>query len=405
VPGLGRKPRARVLGVDAALDRVPCRPQLRLRQPHGPALRHGDLLGDQVEPEDRLGHGVLDLDARVHLQEVEGVALALDQELHRAEPAVGEVPAERQRRLLHPLAQALVQAGRRRLLDQLLVAPLDRAVTVAEVDHGLPVPEQLHLHVPARRHEPLQVHARVAEGGGRLGGRPPDRLGEPAWFLDHPQPPAAAPAHRLDHHRPADLPRQAQGGLGPVGLSARQHRQAGGDRVRARPQLVADGVELRRRRADEHHPRGNARLGEPRVLGEEPVPRVQRVGAGRDRGADHGADVEVAGRRRGRADAHRPVGQPRGHRVEVRLGGRQHRLDTQAPAGAQHPHGDLAPVGDQHAAQDHGPSGSMRSSTVSFSANCAFPRQISATVPRTPASTEFISFMVSTMPTMLSAST
>ena len=47
----------------------------------------------------------------------------------------------------------------------------------------------------------------------------------------------------------------------------------------------------------------------------------------------------------------------------------------------------------------------MRSSVVPWAANSAFPRQISATVPSTPALTEFISFMVSTIPTTVSGST
>jgi len=47
----------------------------------------------------------------------------------------------------------------------------------------------------------------------------------------------------------------------------------------------------------------------------------------------------------------------------------------------------------------------MRSSVVPWAANSAFRRQISATVPSTPALTEFISFMVSTIPTTVSRST
>ena len=47
----------------------------------------------------------------------------------------------------------------------------------------------------------------------------------------------------------------------------------------------------------------------------------------------------------------------------------------------------------------------MRSSVAPWAANSAFPRQIWATVPSTPAVTEFISFMVSTIPTTVSAPT
>ena len=62
---------ARILGADARLDRVPARTDLVLceRQP----LAGGDaqLPLDEVEAGDELGDRVLDLQARVHLHEVE----------------------------------------------------------------------------------------------------------------------------------------------------------------------------------------------------------------------------------------------------------------------------------------------------------------------------------------------
>src|SRR5437879_8131267 len=43
----------------------------------------GDLLGHQVQPAHLLGDRVLHLDARVHLQEVEGATAGVHEELHR----------------------------------------------------------------------------------------------------------------------------------------------------------------------------------------------------------------------------------------------------------------------------------------------------------------------------------
>ena len=61
------------------------------------------------------------------------------------------------------------QPGRGRLLDELLVPPLERAVALAERDHAPGVvAEQLDLDVPRRRDLALQVDRPVAERGRRL---------------------------------------------------------------------------------------------------------------------------------------------------------------------------------------------------------------------------------------------
>ena len=60
---------AHVLGVDAALDRMPRQAHVLLSQRERPARGDEHLLADQVEPRDQLRDGVLHLDARVHLQE------------------------------------------------------------------------------------------------------------------------------------------------------------------------------------------------------------------------------------------------------------------------------------------------------------------------------------------------
>ena len=60
----------------------------------------------------------------------------------------------------------------RRLLDQFLVTPLDRALALDERHHGsVLVAEQLHLDVPRPDEPPLEVHRRVAERRGGLRAR------------------------------------------------------------------------------------------------------------------------------------------------------------------------------------------------------------------------------------------
>ena len=119
-------------------------------------------------------------------------------------PRYAQVLAERDRRRAQPVPQAVVEAGRGRLLDELLVAPLHRAVPVAQVDDPLPVAEQLHLDVPPALDVPLQVHPRVAERRLRLRARHRHRVLQLSRVAHHPQPAPPAAPRRLDQHRKPD---------------------------------------------------------------------------------------------------------------------------------------------------------------------------------------------------------
>src|SRR5262249_16810297 len=61
----------RVLGADATLDGVASRYDVGLAEAQTFSIRHPDLLRDEVEPGDHLSDGVLDLQARIHLEEIE----------------------------------------------------------------------------------------------------------------------------------------------------------------------------------------------------------------------------------------------------------------------------------------------------------------------------------------------
>ena len=81
--------------------------------------------------------GMLDLDAAVQLEEEE--VAAVEHELGGARAAVADRAGERDRGLAHRAAQLGVERGGGRLLEHLLVAPLDRALALAERDDR-PVP-------------------------------------------------------------------------------------------------------------------------------------------------------------------------------------------------------------------------------------------------------------------------
>src|SRR5438093_1619201 len=128
------EPRVGILGVDTALDGPAVPDDLVLGEAELLPGRDPELLLDEVAPRHELGHGVLDLEPRVHLEEVEA-PVAVHEELHRTRIDVADGGGDAAGRLAHPAAEIGIHDGRRALLDQLLVATLDRALALAEMDH------------------------------------------------------------------------------------------------------------------------------------------------------------------------------------------------------------------------------------------------------------------------------
>src|SRR5205807_1942201 len=124
-----REPARRIFGVDADLDRVAtaCSPPGRA-QP----LARGDvqLLADDVDPGHDLADRMLDLQARVELDEMEG-AVGAEHELEGARVQVADLQTGMGDALLHRRPGLLVESGRGRLLDQLLMSSLNRAFALA----------------------------------------------------------------------------------------------------------------------------------------------------------------------------------------------------------------------------------------------------------------------------------
>ena len=117
----------------------------------------------QVKAGDQLCHRMLDLKAGVDFEEVE--RLAFEQELDRAGTDVADVVRQRQRPVVQPLTDIVGDARGGRFLDELLVASLDRALAITEMDHvAVTVGDHLDLHMTRPGQVLLHVHAAVAEG-------------------------------------------------------------------------------------------------------------------------------------------------------------------------------------------------------------------------------------------------
>ena len=178
-----------------------------------------ELEADQVEAGDGFGDRVLDLDAGVDLEEPELVAG--EEELDRAGADVADGGGHGEGGLAEAVAQAGVDGHRGGLFDQLLVAALDRALALEQVDHVAGcVGQELDLDMAGGLQPALEEHLVAAEGARGLAAGRLDGGGQVARVADDPHADPAAAVGRLDQQRVADLlPRGGQraGGSGRPG--------------------------------------------------------------------------------------------------------------------------------------------------------------------------------------------
>ena len=344
-PGL-RQERARILGVEPHLHGVPLRPCNSLLQ----SLSGGDaqLFLDDVDSRDELRHRMLDLDPAVQLEEVE--VAPVEHELDRAGAPVAERAAERDRGVAHARAQLAVERRRGRLLEHLLMASLDRALALAERENGsVPVGEKLDLDVARPLDEALAVDAVVAERGLRLAPGRLDRVLELGRVADDPHPAPTSSGSRLDHEREADLVRLAGG----------QGRNSGFGRDPLRLELVAASAQRLRRRPDEEQPGRLDGLREVRVLGQEAVPGMDRVGSRLLRRPDVLLGEQVA------LDLDRLVRVARVEGAEVVRRGDGDGPDPRLAARSEDARGDLAAVGYEELLDRHRTANVIREANAS----------------------------------------
>ncbi len=355
-PGVGAEAVGRVLGGDAALQRGAAQGDGLLGQTEvGECLAGGDAqLGlDEVDVGDLLGHRVLDLDARVHLDE-DVVAVPVEEELHGAGVAVADLPGEAHGVGADAVAQGGVEAGGGREFDHLLVAALHRAVPFEQVnDVALAVGEDLHLDVTGFDDGLLQEHRGVAERGCRLPGRRLDGLPQLGGVLDAAHAASAAARDRLDEHGEPDVVGGADQfvdvGRGCGGAQDRHTGLAGGGHG---TRLVPGQFQDPGARSDEGDARLFAGLGQLRVLGQEAVARVDGVGVRPSRGAHDLLHGEIGADRVPRfADLVRLVRLEAVQRVAVLVREDGDGSGAQFVARAERPNRDLTAIGDQHLAE------------------------------------------------------
>ncbi len=247
------------------------------------------------------------------------------------------------------------QEGRRGLLDQLLVAALERAVTGGDDDHvAVGVGQALGLHVPGLVEVALDEALAAAERGHRLADRRVVQLGDLFEGAGDLQAAPATAEGGLDGDRQAVLLGEGDDllGTGDRVRGAGDQRGAGALRDVPGRDLVAEVADGLRRRADPGQVRVQDGLRELRVLRQESVPGVDGVGTGVRGGLQHLGDVQVAGGRGVTAQRERLVGRADMQSVPVRFGVDGYARDPGVPAGPGDADSDFATVGDEHLAHD-----------------------------------------------------
>ena len=350
-PGGREEAVRRVLTRDAALDRPPTRFRC-LREGELLPRRDAELPLHEIEPRHQLGHGMLHLDARVHLEEVE-VPMRIEEELAGAGVHIAGGLRRRDRGIPHPLPQLGRHRDARRLLDHLLMAALDRTLALPHRHTGaVRVSEDLDLHVTRPLDVLLDVDRIVAEGILCLALRRLERARDLGWRTDHAHPLPAPTRGGLEEHGIAEL----RGEFRRLGRIAQRFRRAGHhrrpcrDRQRARRRLGAHRRDRLRRGADPDQPRFTHRTREPLALGEKAIPGVDRISLQLLRDLDQMITAQIALARRRGADQHRTVSGAHMRCPRIGLGVDRDRLDPQLATGARDPHRDLPAVGDEDAA-------------------------------------------------------
>ena len=285
----------RVFGVDPAFQGVTADDHVVLGEGQLVAGGNAEHFLDDVDAGDHLGNRVFDLYAGVHFNKVEMPVLV--EELEGAGATVADVDAGFNAAGLHFGAGFLVDARCWRFFQYLLVAALQRAIAVAEVNGvALAVRQHLDFHVARVGEEFFQIDHRVTErctgfGAGQLG-----RLDQVFFVVHHAHAATTAAASGFDDHRVADFTADGQGGFFVFrqrAVGAGYGRYAGGDHGVLGRHLVAHQANGVSGRADKGETGFLHLFGEVGVLGEEAVAGVNGGGAGHFGRSDDCRDVQV----------------------------------------------------------------------------------------------------------------
>ncbi len=153
-----------VFGIQSHFNCSPTRGLGQSRPIQWLGCRHPQHAFDQIQPGYRFGHRMLNLQPCVHFQKIKCVAGRVIDELDRTGTTVIDRFTQHYRSGMQGLARSRRQARRRGFFNQLLVAPLNRTVTLAQRHHPTAaITKNLYFHMTGVIDETFKKHPAVTE--------------------------------------------------------------------------------------------------------------------------------------------------------------------------------------------------------------------------------------------------
>ncbi len=304
---------------------------------------------NQVNSGDHFGDRMLDLNPRIHFDEVQ-IAGFFAEKFHGSRARIADFLQRFDHLRANALPGGIVQHRRRRFLHHLLMAALQRAFAFAQMHHvSVIISQHLKLDVPGPLDQFFDVDIGVAESLFRFVSRRLKRGNQFTFLAHYTHSATAASGRRLDHYRIAYFCRDCFCGvlIRDDSGAARNDRKASRGHFRASAILFAHHANHFRSRADKSDVRSLAHLGKVCIFGEKTVSGMDGVHVGYFRGADHVGDVQIALAASRRTDTDGFIGEPDVKRVAVRFRVNGDGANTQLLAGSQYSQRNFAAICDQ----------------------------------------------------------
>src|SRR5690606_18648629 len=317
-----------------------------------------ELPGHQVGARDQFRDRVFYLQTGVHFQEVE-VFVLIHQELHGAGTDIVAGFGGLYGSFTHASTQVRVNEGRGGFFDHLLVAALNGAVPLTQIDGvAMLVGKDLNFDVTGTDQGFLQDQLATAEGVFRFRACGFDLTSQLGLLKHQPHATTATAGGGLDHDREADTLGFADQFFitlvipfvtGDTGHICFQHGQFG--QALATHQL--NGIH---RRADKFEAGGLTGPGKIGVFRQKTIAGVHRIGAGFTAGFDNVVGEQIGLANRCWANASRFVGQLHVGCVNIGLTVDRDSPKTHGFGGADDSYRNFATVGDEYFGEHEVPS-------------------------------------------------
>ena len=128
------------------------------------ALRDQNLRAHDVDSGNDFGHGMLDLNARIHLDKEPLIGVDIEQKLNSSRVVVTDFARDAHRGVAQFLSRLRIQIDTGRDLDDFLMASLNTAIALVQMNDFAPaVAQNLHFDVLGARDVFLQENRIVAK--------------------------------------------------------------------------------------------------------------------------------------------------------------------------------------------------------------------------------------------------